>query len=102
MQAEARRQFLANMLNSHTVANATYDKQGKQPCDVNTRTAILADIDTWIHDFSGDSQNFLWLTGDPGSGKSAITASIASKCKDDDTLWAQFFINRNNADTTDP
>jgi hypothetical protein len=102
MQAEARRQFLANMLNTHTVANATYDKQGKQPCDANTRTAILADIDTWIHDFSGDSQNFLWLTGDPGSGKSAITASVARKCKDDGTLWAQFFINRNNADTTDP
>ena len=90
------------MLNTHTVANATYDKQGKQPCDTNTRTAILADIDAWVHDFSGDSQNFLWLTGDPGSGKSAITASVASKCKDDDTLWAQFFINRNNADTTEP
>jgi AAA ATPase domain len=88
------------MLNTHTVTNATYGKQGKQPCDANTRTAILADIDTWIHNFSGDSQNFLWLTGDPSSGKSAITASVASKCKDDDTLWAQFFINRNNADTT--
>ena len=90
------------MLNTHTVTNATYDKQGKQPCDANTRTAILTDIDTWIHDFSRDSQNFLWLTGDPGSGKSAITASVARKCKDDGTLWAQFFINRNNADTTDP
>ncbi|KIM76096.1 hypothetical protein PILCRDRAFT_13006 [Piloderma croceum F 1598] len=101
-QAKARRQFLANMLNTHTVTNATYDKQGKQPCDANTRTAILADIDTWMHDFSGDCQNFLWLTGDPGSGKSAITASVAKKCKNDGTLWAQFFINRNNADTTDP
>jgi DNA replication protein DnaC len=71
------------MLNTHTVANATYDKQGKQPCDTNTRTAILADIDAWVHDFSGDSQNFLWLTGDPGSGKSAITAAVAKKCKND-------------------
>ncbi|KIM79834.1 hypothetical protein PILCRDRAFT_10013 [Piloderma croceum F 1598] len=102
MQAEVRCQFLANMLNTHTATNATYNKQGKQPCDANTRTAILADIDMWIHNFSGDSQNFLWLTGNPGSGKSAITASVASKCKDDKTLWAQFFINRNNANTTDP
>jgi hypothetical protein len=31
MQAEARLQFLANMLNSHTVANATKDKQGEMP-----------------------------------------------------------------------
>jgi Cdc6-like AAA superfamily ATPase len=90
------------MLHNRTVSNATYDEQGKQPCDADTRTAILADIDLWIHDFSEGSQSFLWLTGDPGSGKSAITASVARECKNAGTLWAQFFINRNNADTTDP
>jgi Cdc6-like AAA superfamily ATPase len=51
---------------------------------------------------SESSQSFLWLTGDPGSGKSAITASIARECKDAGILWAQYSINRNNADTTDP
>jgi WD40 repeat protein len=101
-QAETRRQFLSHMLDTHTVANATYNKQGKQPCDANTRTAILADIDSWIHDVSIGSQSFLWLTGDPGSGKSAITASVARECKRTGILWAQFFINRNNANTTDP
>ena len=90
------------MLQPRTVANATYDEQGKQPCDADTRTAILADINTWIHDSSSKSQGFLWLTGDPGSGKSAITASVARECKKAGTLWAQFFINRNNADTTEP
>jgi WD40 repeat protein len=99
-QAEARRQFLSNML--VTVANTTYNEQGKQPCDDDTRIDILADIRTWIHDKSGGSQSFLWLTGDPGSGKSAITASVARECKKAGILWAQFFINRNNADTTEP
>jgi len=39
---------------------------------------------------------------DPGCGKSAVTASIARNCKDNGTLLAQFFINRNNVETTDP
>jgi hypothetical protein len=85
-----------------TVGKVTYNEQGKQPCDEDTRIDILADIRTWVHDTSGSSQSFLWLTGDPGSGKSAITASVARECKKDGILWAQFFINRNNADTTDP
>jgi WD40 repeat protein len=84
------------------VVNATYNEQGKQPCDEDTRVDILADIRTWVYDTSENSQSFLWLTGDPGSGKSAITASVARECKDAGILWAQFFINRNNADTTDP
>jgi WD40 repeat protein len=85
-----------------TVGKVTYNEQGKQLCDEDTRIDILADIRTWVYDTSGSSQSFLWLTGDPGSGKSAITASVARECKKDGILWAQFFINRNNADTTDP
>ena len=63
---------------------------------------ILAAIQDWVNDLSNDSQNFFWLTGDPGSGKSAITASFARECKDAGVLWAQFFINRNNESTTNP
>jgi hypothetical protein len=37
-----------------------------------------------------------------GSGKSAISASIARDCKDARILSAQFFINRKNVDTTNP
>lgn len=86
----------------HAVANPTYDHQGKQPCDEGTRAEVLAEIIDWINDHSEESRGFLWLTGDPGAGKSAITASIARACKDDGTLWAQFFINRNNEETTNP
>ena len=37
MQVEERRRFLSQMLHTRTVANATYDEQGKQPCDAGTR-----------------------------------------------------------------
>ena len=63
---------------------------------------ILADIRRWVDDISSGSQNFFWLTGDPGCGKSAITASLARYCKDSGTLWAQFFISRNTEATTNP
>jgi len=101
-QAEVRRAFLEQTLDKGVVTNPTYDKQGKNPCDEGTRIVELANIKRWLTSISSDSQNFLWLTGDPGCGKSAITASIARDCKDNGTLWAQFFINRNNRETTDP
>jgi hypothetical protein len=100
--AEARDRFLSRELFPHTVTNATYNEQGKAPCDTGTRVEILDDIQTWVQDISDGSPSFLWLTGDPGAGKSAITASFARYCKDTGILWAQFFINRNNSDTTNP
>ncbi|KZP32104.1 hypothetical protein FIBSPDRAFT_775527 [Athelia psychrophila] len=99
-QIQARERYLARMLK--TVADPTYINQGKLPCGEGTRVEVLAEIMEWKNAKSDDSQGFLWLTGDPGAGKSAITASIARACKDDGTLWAQFFINRNNVETTDP
>ncbi|KAF7980318.1 hypothetical protein HWV62_39120 [Athelia sp. TMB] len=99
-QARARKEFLTRML--ITVANPSYIHQGKLPCDEDTRAEILTEIKEWIKDNSNTSQGFLWLSGDPGSGKSAITASIARDCDNDGTLWAQFFINRNSVETTDP
>ncbi|KZP31458.1 hypothetical protein FIBSPDRAFT_1037451 [Athelia psychrophila] len=99
-QARARKEYLQKML--QTVSNPTYSHQGKKPCDAGTRVEVLAEIEKWKNDRSKNSQGFLWLTGEPGAGKSAITATIARDCKDDGTLWAQFFINRNNAETTDP
>ena len=56
----------------------------------------------WISDISGAAPSFFWMSGDPGVGKSAITASVARECKHRGVLWAQFFINRNDARTVDP
>lgn len=90
------------MLSPHSADKTAYDEQGKRPCDDKTRVTILKDIKAWVFDISENTQRFLWLTGDPGCGKSAITASIARECKNKDVLWAQFFINRNLEGTTDP
>src|SRR5258708_9288681 len=100
--AEERERFLQQTLFKVALSSTTYDDQGKPPCDEDTRVEILADIKRWVDDISSGSQNFFWLTGDPGCGKSAITASLARYCKDSGTLWAQFFINRNNEATTNP
>jgi len=101
--SDERRRYLEQTLNpSIALRQTAYDDQGKPPCDDDTRVEILADITTWVNDVSSGSRNFFWLTGDPGCGKSAITASIARYCKGAGTLWAQFFINRNNESTTNP
>lgn len=94
--------FLSETLDPYTVENLTYTHQGKQPCDAGTRVDILNDIFGWIYDTTHESRNFLWLTGDPGCGKSTITASITRDCKDKHVLWAQLFINRKSDNTTKP
>ncbi len=97
-----RRRFLERTLDRYALRETGYDQQGKDPCDPETRVEILAKLEEWVNDFSNEGRNFFWLTGDPGSGKSAITASFARDCKERDILWAQFFINRNNESTTNP
>jgi len=56
----------------------------------------------WTADISDTARCFFWMSGDPGVGKSAITASIAKESKRRRVLWAQLFINRNDARTVDP
>jgi WD40 repeat protein len=99
---DKQREYFAKTLFPRTLPNTTYEDQAKRPCDEGTRAEILADIKTWVYDISDDAQSMFWLSGDPGVGKSAITASIARQCKDDKVLWAQYFINRNNTASTNP
>ena len=80
MEMKTQATFLEKTLDRRVVANPTYDEQGKNPCDEGTRIVELAEIKKWLTSISSGSQNFLWLTGDPGCGKSAITASIARDC----------------------
>ncbi|KAG6819183.1 hypothetical protein H0H93_014557 [Arthromyces matolae] len=101
-ETQARQKFLQTFLNPHTAERLAYHQQEKMPCDEETRVEVLSEIRKWVNDVSSSSKNFLWLTGDPGCGKSAVTASVARECKDRKVLWAQFFINRNIKDTTNP
>ncbi|KAJ7277793.1 hypothetical protein C8J57DRAFT_1060574, partial [Mycena rebaudengoi] len=70
-------------------------------CSPDTREEPLKEIDNWVSDFSTGASHFLWLTGEPGSGKSTIAATMCRKLKDSKNLWAQLFINRNYQTTTD-
>src|SRR5882762_928938 len=94
--------FWQKLQPSSTIPDATYEYQKKYPCDPGTRKEILDDIMDWIADISDTARCFFWMSGDPGVGKSAIPASIAKESKRRRVLWAQLFINRNDARTVDP
>src|SRR5882762_1299499 len=94
--------FRQKLQPSSTIPDATYEYQKKYPCDPGTRKEILDDILEWTSDISDTARCFFWMSGDPGVGKSAITASIAKESKRRRVLWAQLFINRNDTRTVDP
>ncbi|KAG6815424.1 hypothetical protein H0H87_002028 [Tephrocybe sp. NHM501043] len=101
--AKERHAYVDKMLSEHAISTPTYVAQGKQPCDDNTRVEVLKDITRWVWDVDpSTAQNFLWLSGDPGCGKSAVTASLVRQSKVEGILWAQYFISRNNIATTNP
>ncbi|KAG6825428.1 hypothetical protein H0H92_003723 [Tricholoma furcatifolium] len=101
-EAEQRRKDIEHTLAPYVVADPSHGAQDKQSCAKHTRNQVLRDVNRWVRDLSSDSQNFLWLSGDPGCGKSAITASLAETARKENILWGEFFINRNNPNTTNP
>ncbi|KAJ7686101.1 hypothetical protein B0H17DRAFT_1072702 [Mycena rosella] len=72
--------FIQKELAPYIASNSAYREQGKE---------FL--IKNWVSDFSKEAPHFLWLTGEPGSGKDL---------KDSNCLWAELFINRNYLNTT--
>ncbi|KAG6904965.1 hypothetical protein DXG01_005924 [Tephrocybe rancida] len=103
LKEQKRQKALEEELGPWTIPNATYSLQNRNPCSAGTRMEILDMIETWLDDHSeGTSKNFLWLVGPPGCGKSAIMASVVRKCKSRHIAAAQFFINRNDPNTTNP
>ncbi|KAF7979796.1 hypothetical protein HWV62_40846 [Athelia sp. TMB] len=69
-------------------------------CLPGTRIEILAEIDVWSH--ATDFQNVLWLKDVAGSGKSAITHSVAQKLQEDGRLASCFFFSRDVAALSNP
>lgn len=59
-------------------------------------------MNLWILNLLDEAPSFAWLTGPPGSGKSAILSSLCHQLKDSHILWAHYFINRNYISTLDP
>ena len=62
-----------------------------------TREDVLTHIKTWLHDLSGP--NIFWLSGSPGSGKTAIASTVVS---DFHCFSGQFFFRRDEAELRDP
>ncbi|KAJ7094334.1 hypothetical protein C8R44DRAFT_384209 [Mycena epipterygia] len=91
--------FIQQELAPYIAANSGYREQKKKFCYSGTRGEPLAEIKIWL---SREAPHFLWLTGEPGAGKSTIAATVCRDLKDSNCLWAQLFINRNDEDTTNP
>ncbi|KAJ3539453.1 hypothetical protein NMY22_g4730 [Coprinellus aureogranulatus] len=70
-------------LESKTAKGAAHDSAERGPdapkCDEGTREAVQDDVLSWI---DCGEETLLWLSGPAGSGKSAIAASVADKCRE--------------------
>jgi hypothetical protein len=62
---------------------------------------VLHEIRRWACTRS-DTENCWWITRKPGVGKSTIGAKVAETFKDEKSLYAQYFVTRNIAATTNP
>ncbi|KIM73846.1 hypothetical protein PILCRDRAFT_14919 [Piloderma croceum F 1598] len=75
------------------VPDATYDSiEGVEGCLEGTRLEVIGKIMEWID--GHDDQPICWLNGAAGSGKSAISRTIAGLCEGSDRLGASFFFWR--------
>jgi hypothetical protein len=69
-------------------------------CLPGTREWLIDKIDDWLGNHQGF--NILWLSGSPGSGKSAIASSLVSNLQKDGRLGSSFFFKRNDIASSDP
>ncbi|TFK36552.1 hypothetical protein BDQ12DRAFT_667704 [Crucibulum laeve] len=73
------------------VGDASYTRPGPVArCYPGTRLEVIAKIEKWMKD--GSDRPILWLNGPAGSGKSAISQTIAELYKD--RICASFFFLR--------
>ena len=101
-QIARRLQFITDTLGDRVIPEARYDSKGQKEreCHEGTRKEVLEEIEQWAHARS-DTQNCWWITGKPGVGKSSIGAKVAETFEDEKSLYAQYFVTRNIAVTTD-
>ena len=101
-QIARRLQFITEKLGDRVVPQAKYDSKGQKEreCQEGTRKEVLDEIELWARTRS-DTKNCWWITGKPGVGKSTIGARVTEIFEDEKSLYAQYFITRNIAVTTD-
>lgn len=87
-------------LSAVVVHRALYDcpewgPRHKLECLDGTCTKILAEIETTLQ---ASNSTIIWLSGSPGTGKSAIAHTIASRLKNKSKLAGTFFFSRQHKD----
>ncbi|KIK04159.1 hypothetical protein K443DRAFT_431207 [Laccaria amethystina LaAM-08-1] len=89
---------LAHLYNFIAVS-AMHDSEERFPqpkCHPSTRERILQRILNWVESDSGE--RILWLSGSPGTGKSAIAQTVSERCKRNGRLAATFFFFRTSSE----
>ncbi|KAG8783738.1 hypothetical protein FRC12_019396 [Ceratobasidium sp. 428] len=79
--------------------NASFDPS--RACLPGTREAVITDIVDWCNS-SNNTDNFLWVHGHAGLGKSTIATSVCQRLGNQKVLAASFFCKRDNEARRDP
>ncbi|KAG1819426.1 hypothetical protein EV424DRAFT_1323378, partial [Suillus variegatus] len=90
-------------LSAVVVHRALYDcpewgPRHKLECLDGTCTKVLEEIETALQ---AENSTLIWLSGSPGTGKSAIAHTIASRLKNKSKLAGTFFFSRQHKDVPD-
>ncbi|KAG9311510.1 hypothetical protein JVU11DRAFT_7713 [Chiua virens] len=86
---------LIEALQKASAPSAAHDSAQRYPapkCIEGTRVELLARITSWADE--KDERPICWLSGRPGSGKSAVSQTIAEKYAAQKRLAASFFFSR--------
>jgi hypothetical protein len=86
---------LIEALQKASAPSAAHDSAQRYPapkCIEGTRIELLARLTSWVDE--ADQKAICWLNGRPGSGKSAVSQTIAEKYASEKRLAASFFFSR--------
>ncbi|KAJ7606379.1 hypothetical protein B0H17DRAFT_1119642 [Mycena rosella] len=91
------------MLHSAIAVGASYDSIERYPpprCHPQTRKVVFEIILAWTTNVL-HGPRLLWVHGDPGSGKSAVSQTVAEYCAQSGQLGATFFFSHGRGDLSD-
>ncbi|KAJ7167059.1 hypothetical protein C8R46DRAFT_899598 [Mycena filopes] len=92
-----------SLLHSAIAIGASYDSIERYPpprCHPHTREVVFDIILAWLSN-TLHGPRVLWVHGDPGTGKSAISQTVAEYCAQSNQLGATFFFSRGQGDLSD-
>ncbi|KAJ7027139.1 hypothetical protein C8F04DRAFT_1267278 [Mycena alexandri] len=92
-----------HLLHSAIAIGASYDSAERYPpprCHPQTRKVVFEIILAWTNN-AQHGPRVLWVNGDAGSGKSAISQTVAEYCAQSGQLGATFFFSHGKGDLSD-